>query len=149
MSHLLTESIVVFIVGGAAGVLLAFWGLSLVNAVEIPAPVPVDFRFGPDLRVLGFALILTLGTGLIFGLLPAVQATRLDLVPTLKDEGSRGRSASGRMRRFFVASQVGFSLVLLVSAGLVLRSLQLANQLETDIYSEAQKNNDFEIFSDQ
>lgn len=136
IGNLLTESFLVFLAGGIGGVVAAYWGLDIVRSIEIPAPMPVDFDFTPDTTVLGFALVLTLGTGLVFGLLPALQATRMDLVPTLKDEGDRKGSSSNRLRRFFVMAQVGLSMVLLVSAGLFLRSLQVANRIETGFEAE-------------
>ncbi|MFC1660364.1 ABC transporter permease [Gemmatimonadota bacterium] len=131
IQHLMLESALVFLAGGIGGVLLATWGLDLLAAVELPTPYPVEVSLTPDLTVLAFSLALTLGTGILFGLLPALRATRLDLAGVLKDESSRGGSSVGRMRRFFVTGQVGFSLVLLVSAGLFLRSLQRAGRIET------------------
>jgi predicted permease len=99
--------------------------------VELPAPFPVELDLSPNGRALGFALALTLGTGVVFGLLPALRATRMDLAEILKAESPRGGSGAGRMRRFLVTGQVGLSLVLLVSAGLFLRSLQRAGRIET------------------
>jgi len=131
VQHLLVESSVVFLLGGAGGVLLARWGLDLLSGVELPAPFPVDLSLALDLRVLVFACLLTLGTGLVFGLLPALQATRLDLAATLKEGGMRGGSPANRLRQSFVSGQVGLSLMLLVAAGLFLRSLQQAGQVET------------------
>jgi predicted permease len=129
--HLMAESLLVFLVGGVGGVLLATWGLDLLAAIELPTPFPVEVNLTPDGRILGFALVLTLGTGILFGLLPALRATRMDLAEVLKEESPRGGTALGRMRRFFVTGQVGLSLVLLVSAGLFLRSLQRAGRIET------------------
>jgi predicted permease len=129
--HLLTESLVIFALGGVGGVLLANWGLGLITAWDIPAPFPVRLDFSPDAGVLLFGGTLTLVTGLIFGLLPAHEALSLDLVGSLKGEGADPRSGEGRLRRAFVGAQIGASLVLLVAAGLFLRALQHAGQIET------------------
>jgi predicted permease len=128
--QLLTESLLVFVLGGAAGAVLGLWLLGLVPVERLPVPIPVHFDLSPDPSVLAFALALTLGTGVLFGLLPALQATRLQLTASLKDDGST-RGGAGRLRRVFVAGQVGFSLILLVAAGLLLRSLQEAAAVET------------------
>ncbi len=130
LRYLLTESLVVFVLGGLGGVLLAAWGLDLLSGLELPGPFPIHLELALDGRVLVFASGVTLLTGLFFGLLPARQATELDLVGALKDEGSRARSREGRLRRGFVAAQVAASLVLLVAAGLLLRALQHAGRIE-------------------
>jgi predicted permease len=131
IQSLMLESSLVFLAGGAGGVLLAFWGLDLLAAVDLPTPFPLDLSLAPDAGVLAFSLALTLGTGVLFGLLPALQSTRLDLAEILKDGSPRGGSPVSRMRRFFVTGQVGMSLVLLVASGLFLRSLQRAGRIET------------------
>jgi predicted permease len=134
--HFLTESLLIFVMGGIGGILLAIWGLDFVASMEIPAPVPIRLDLAPDGSVLAFAVLLTLGTGLIFGLLPARQALELDLMGTLKDEGTRAKSSEGRMRRVFVAAQISASLVLLVASGLLLRALQSAGEIEKGFTAE-------------
>ncbi len=129
--HLLTESLLVFSLGGVGGVFLAVWGLDLLASFDLPAPVPIRLDLSPDLGAVAFAGALTLLTGLVFGLLPARQALDLDLLGTLKDEGARGGSSEGRLRRGFVAAQVGASVVLLAASGLLLRALQRAGEIET------------------
>lgn len=128
--QLVTEALVVFAIGGAVG---GFVGVRLVEAVPLdalPFPIPVHADLSADAGVLLFGLAVTLVTGIVFGLLPALKLTRLDLVPSLKDEGGRtGRM--GRLRKVFVGGQVGLSLVLLVAAGLLARSLQRAAGVET------------------
>jgi hypothetical protein len=89
-----------------------------------------------DSRALVFALGLALVTGLVFGLLPARHALQLSLVSTLKNEGARPRSSEGRLRRLFVAAQVAASLVLLVGAGLLLRTLHKAALTEKGFAAE-------------
>ena len=131
--QLLTESLLLFAIGGAAGVLLAVWGANALSAVELPVPVPLDFDFAPDVRVLLFGLAITFGTGLLFGLAPAMQSTRPALMGTLKNESANSRSSGGRMRRIFVNGQVALSLLMLIAAGLFLRALDRAGSVTTGI----------------
>ena len=128
--QLLTEALAIFLIGGGVGTVLGVGLLSLAPIDRLPVPIPIHVDLSPDLRVLAFALGVTLLTGLVFGLLPALQATRLSLVSSLKDDGG-AHAGAGRLRRVFVAGQVGFSLVLLVAAGLLLRSLQRASDVES------------------
>lgn len=120
--YLLTESVVLALAGGAVGVVLAVWGvpaLLSLNAGNLPATAQV----GVDARVLGFALLVSLGTGLLFGLAPAVQMARTDLHESLKEGGrSVGHRSSLRLRRALVVSTVALALTLLVGAGLLIRS---------------------------
>lgn len=127
--QLLVEALALFVVGGALGTLLAYWLTGLASAVSLPAPIPLDLSLRPDVRVLVFALAATLTTGTVFGLLPALPASRPQLVPALKDGARSGGRRGGRLRRIFVVAQVALSLVLLVAAGLFLRSLQGAGAI--------------------
>jgi predicted permease len=128
--QLLTESLLVFAMGGAAGTVLGLSLLAVIPLEQLPVPIPIHVDLSPDLTVLGFALLATLGTGVVFGLLPALGATRLELTASLKEDG-RGKVGIGRLRRVFASAQVGLSLVLLVTAALFLRSLQHAASVET------------------
>jgi predicted permease len=128
--QLLTESLLVFLVGGAGGVAVAWWGTGLLDFGALPVPVEISLDLRPDLTVLGFALLVTLATGVAFGLAPALQATGSDLVTALKDDSGKG-SRGTFLRSLFVQGQVGLSLVLLVAAGLFLRSLQEAAGVDT------------------
>src|SRR5829696_853751 len=124
--QLLTESVLLAAVGGALGVLFAVWiknGLLLVTewgGREMDALNPQL-----DLRVLGFTLALSFLTGMVFGILPALRATNLDLTPTLKDSG-RSSSAIGRswLSKSLVVVQVSLSVLLLIGAGLLIRTLR-------------------------
>ncbi len=125
--QLLTESLLLAAGGGVAGFLLAYWGRGAMRAFIPPAPLPIDVAATLNLRVVGFSFAITLLTVVLFGLLPALRASRLDLVPVLKDlpTGSRGR-----VRGALVAGQVALSLVALVCAGLFVRGLQRAQAVD-------------------
>jgi putative ABC transport system permease protein len=123
MRQLLTESVLLAVLGGGLGLLLAWWGTRALIAL-MPAGL-MDLRdVSVNLPVLGFTFGLTLLTGLVFGLVPALEAARLDLNDSLK-EGSKnvGGSRSHRLRNLFVVTQVALALVLLIGAGLFLKSL--------------------------
>lgn len=120
--QLLTESLVLGVMGGVLGLTLAFWGLDLLLAA-IPIDLPFWMKFDLDGRVLGFAAGVTLLTVLIFGAAPALQASKIDLNKALK-EGGRGSSGAGRYQtlRLLVVVETALSLVLLIGAGLMMRS---------------------------
>ena len=129
--QLLTESLAIFVLGGGLGIALAFWGTALLTSFGLPVPIPIELDLRPDIVVLAFALALTLFTGVVFGMIPAVQATRPNLVPALKNESAVPGARKSRLRRAFVAGQVAISLLLLLAAGLFLRSLQEASSIAT------------------
>ncbi len=121
--QLLAESLLLAGLGGAAGLLLAVWGVYLLLAFG-PAELPRAGEVAVDMRALGFTFAVSLLTGIIFGLAPALQASRPDLNETLK-EGVRGATGSAghrRMRSLMIVSEIELSLVLLVGAGLLMRS---------------------------
>jgi predicted permease len=125
--QLLTESVLLAVIGGAVGLLFAQWGDALLVQLVSHSPLPVKLDLEPDLRMLGFTMAVTLMTGILFGLAPAFRASRLDLQPVLKATGQNIAGESGsRMPtgKILVVSQVVFSLLLLVVAGLFLRSFQ-------------------------
>jgi predicted permease len=135
--QLLTETTVLALLGGVAGVALAIWTVRLGLSIELPFPIPIDLDTGLDRNVLGFSLAISVAAGLFFGLAPAIQATNPDVAPTLKDEGTGG----GRPRRFtlrntLVVGQVAVSLMLLIGAGLFLRSLGEARSMDPGFGSE-------------
>ena len=120
--QLVTESVLLGLTGGAAALALAFWGLDLLIA-HLPPFMPRVEQIGIDGRVLLFTLLISLLTGLIFGLLPALKASKLDIVGSLKDlVTSAAGGARDRSRRVLVIAQVALSLVLLVGAGLMIKS---------------------------
>jgi predicted permease len=109
--HLLIESLLLSAAGGVAGCVLAWWTLRLVGALDLPVVLALSL----DWRVLSFTIALTLATGLGFGLVPALQTTRIDLLPALRDDGEL-RSREGRwltVKNAFVVSQVALSVLLL------------------------------------
>ena len=123
--QLLTESILLAGAGGLAGFGVSALLLKLLVTVDLPLPFPIDLDLSADGAVLGFSLGVTLAAGMFFGLMPALQATNADVAPTLKDEGTGGgRPKKITLRNALVVTQVAVSLVLLVGAGLFLRSLQ-------------------------
>ena len=136
--QLLTEGLTLALLGGAAGCLLAVWLTSLLRSFHPPTPVPIEINATLDGRVLGFTLAVSALSGLLFGLAPALFASKLDLVPMLKDDrrGGGGRTARFGMRNLLVVSQVAVSLVLLICAGLFIRSLGQAQSLDPGFESE-------------
>ncbi|MBX3280240.1 MAG: ABC transporter permease [Acidobacteria bacterium] len=133
--QLLTESILLALLGGAAGLVLALWGADLLMAFKPPVPVPLEINLPLDWRVLGFLSGLSLLTGIVFGLVPALAASRPEVVGALKYE-SGGGGNRGRLRGALVVAQVAVSALLLICAGLFLRSLQNASAIDPGFDAE-------------
>ncbi len=130
--QLLTESLLVAFLGGLLSLLVATWTARLIAGFRPPIPIPVAIDLGVDLKVLAFTLLLAVLTGVLCGLAPALQASRPDLVPALKDEGAelgRGYRRFG-LRNFLVVGQVTVSTLLLIGAGLFIRSLLNAQSID-------------------
>ena len=128
--QLLAESLALAVLGGAGGLVIAFWATRLLAAFQPALPIPLAFHFGLDVRVLLFAMLVSVATTLLFGLVPALQASRPDLVPALRGEAStRGGRRAFALRDVLVTGQLALSLVLLVAGALVLRGLHRANQI--------------------
>ena len=127
----LTESVLLGVLGGAAGLLLALWANDVMLSYAGATPL-ASLDLGLDFRVLAFALFVSVGAGIVFGLAPALQASRLDIVTALKTEDALARAGSrrSRLRAVFVTAQVTLSVVLLVCAGLFIRSLQSAHSID-------------------
>jgi len=129
--QLLLESTLLALLGGAAGLLLAKWTIDLLMSFQPPLPLPVDFDISLDRTVLWFTLAVSTVAGIGFGLVPALQATNPDVAPTLKDEaGGAGKPGRFNLRNALVVTQVAFSFVLLIGAGLFVRSLQNAQGVD-------------------
>ena len=124
--QLMTESAILAILGGALGLLLAGWSVELLTAVLSRGRPPIVFSFGANERLLAFTAAVSLLAGVLFGLVPALSATRVDVSPMFT--GGAERSTSGPWRRrtaqWLVVSQMALSLALLVGAGLLIRTLQ-------------------------
>jgi len=127
--QLLTESILLALLGGAAGLMLAVWGTDLLMAFKPPVPIPLEINLPLDWRVIGFLSGLSLLTGVVFGLVPALAASRPEVVSALKDD-SNASGSRGRLRGALVIVQVAVSALLLICAGLFLRSLQNASSID-------------------
>jgi predicted permease len=129
--QLLTECVLLALAGATAGFVVAAVAARALSRFQLPAPFPIIFDFNVDWRVVAFTAGLSLMTALLFGLAPALRATRPDLLDALKNETSVfGNKARFGSRNVLVTVQVAFSLVLLVGAGLFLRSLQNASSID-------------------
>ena len=138
--QLLTESVLIALAGGALGLLLAWWSLSVLYPLLLASlPLPATFRaslalnLSPDYRVFGFALLMALLAGVTAGLAPAWQASRPNLASAIKGEGSvfGEHLSQSRLRNALIITQLAVSLVLLVSAGLLVRNLQKLQTVDT------------------
>jgi predicted permease len=124
--QLLTESLILSALGGAAGILLAVWLIDLFAAWKPPVEVPVIPAIAIDWRVLLFATAVSMITGVIFGLAPALESVRVRLAPALKNEAVAERLRSFHPRDALVVVQIAMSVVLMIGSVLVVRSLQNA-----------------------
>jgi putative ABC transport system permease protein len=129
--QLITESLLLALLGGASGLLLAHWGVRALLALT-PADVVRHAQTGIDGGVLAFTLVVSIVTSLLFGLLPALYASKVDLIDALKQGGTRaglgGRSV--RTRSVLVVSEVALAVVLLAGAGLLMKSLMALHRVE-------------------
>ncbi len=129
--QLLFESFILALTGAGVGFLLAAGAARAISNFQLPLPFPVVFDFNVDMRVALFTLGLSIITALLFGLVPAMRASRPDLVGSLKDGPALfGRVGRSRLRNALVVVQVALSLVLLATAGLFLRSLGNASSID-------------------
>jgi putative ABC transport system permease protein len=122
--QMLTESTMLAVLGGAGGLLLAKWGVDLLTALK-PANLPRLSSIGIDGWVLAFTLGVSILTGIVFGLVPALSASKLDVNEALKEGGraSTGGISRHRVRSFLVVSEIALALVLLIGAGLLIKSI--------------------------
>jgi predicted permease len=131
ITQLLVESLILSLTGGVTGVLLAIWVDRTLIGFLPTGTTPLTISSWPDTRILLFALGVTLATGLLFGLVPALQATKPELAGTLKDQaGSVVGGGSVNVRKILVVAQVTLSLILLIAAGLFIRSLSNLKDLD-------------------
>jgi len=133
--QLLTESVLLALVGGAVGLLVGYWTLDLIRSAPIQLPPNFLRQIDINPRVMIFTALLSLLTGVLFGLVPALRASKPDLVPVLKNEtvpvvgGQRGWFRWVTLRQVLVVGQVALSLIALIAAGLFLRSLQQIQEI--------------------
>jgi predicted permease len=125
--QLLTESVALSVVGGIAGLIAAFWSIDLLVALS-PIPFPTFVRIGVNLQVLAFTFVVCVASGLLFGVVPALAASRTDLVTTLK-AGGRDSADQGSplLRKTLVTAEIALALVLLIGAGLMIRTMNRLN----------------------
>jgi putative ABC transport system permease protein len=128
--QLLTESVLVAMLGGATGLLLAYWTLQALLVATALDQRLFALNISPDIRVFGYTLLVSVLTGLTFGLAPALQSTRPNLTSALKDEGSALGPRRARLRDLLIVAQMTVCLVLLVTAGLLLRGFLRAQTLD-------------------
>lgn len=131
--QMLTESLLLSVMGGLVGLLFALWGADLILPLvsEATAGNIADLNLTPDVRVLSYTFLLSLVTGVVFGLLPALQSSKANVVSALKDEKIRiGRTRALNLRNVLVVSQIAVSVLLLVTAGLFIRNLRNTQHAE-------------------
>jgi predicted permease len=128
--QLLTESVLLFLLGSGLGAGLAWWGTGLLSAATLPTPVPLVLDITPDLRVLAFTVTVAFVTGILFGLAPALHATRPDTAGAIRGEIVRRSGRRLPIRDVFVVAQVAGSVLLLVIAGLFWRGVERAGTVD-------------------
>jgi len=130
IQQLLTESVLLALLGGVAGILLGFGGSALLGSMNLQTDLPIHLDFGFDWRVFGYAFAAALVTGIVVGIVPAVRASRGNLNAVLHQSGRGIVGARARLRTALVVVQVGGSLILLIVAGLFTRSLEAAQRVD-------------------
>jgi predicted permease len=129
--HSLVEALLIAALGGLGGLFLGTWGISVLAAL-VSGALPTSLEVSPDWRVLAFTMLTSCATALVFGLLPALRAARIDPLAWLKAAGGPGRGAArAPLARALVATQIAVSLMLLVAAGLFVRSLLKLKDIDT------------------
>ena len=136
--QMLTESMLLSLLGGAAGLLIALLTGNLINLFKPPTPIPISINLALDMRVLTFAFILSILTGIVFGLAPAIYSSKSDLTAWLKGETpslgkGRRKLALGKL---LVVAQISLSLILLIVAALFLRNLQSLRSVDPGFRTE-------------
>ena len=130
MRQLLTESILLAMLGGAAGILLGAWGSAVAGSIRVGVELPVNLDFSLDWRIFAFAFGAAMLTGLIVGAVPAIRIARANLSSILHEGGRSVAGGQHRVRSVLVAAQVAGSLMLLIIAGLFTRSLQREQKMD-------------------
>ncbi len=130
MIQLFTESLLLAFLGGAAGLLTAYWSSGLLVSLWPVPTIPIHFDFSPDATVLAFCFGVTVLTGILLGLTPVLQSYRQDVVTALKEQTGMSLVNRMRIKNALVIAQISFSLLLLVCAGLFVRSWQNTQGLD-------------------
>jgi predicted permease len=129
VTQLLTETLLLFAVGGGVGVALAFWATRVVGSLPITLDAPLTGEYAPDMRILLVSLSITLTAGMVFGLAPALRATKADVASVLREE--RGQAPGRhRLRKAFLVAQVAGSVVLMGGSGVLFRALSRAGSMD-------------------
>jgi predicted permease len=135
--QMLTESILLAAMGGVAGIAFAWWASELLLWMVSTGPETLPLHVAPDGRVLAFTLVLSLATGILFGAAPAFRATRVELSPSLREgRGSASGHSQSALAKTLIVSQVTLSIVLLIGAGLFVRSLANLRDVDTGFHTE-------------
>lgn len=127
----LVESVAIALAAGILALPLVVWALRLLSRIDLPISYPLRLEFTPDWRVFAFAVVLSLGLGGLLGLLPALRGMRFDLVSQLKEESRGGTSRRSALWGGLVVVQIAAVLVLLVTAGLFVRSLEKTTSVDS------------------
>jgi predicted permease len=135
MGQLLTESLILAVISAGVGVLLAYWSTDFILT---SGTLPLEFDVRPDFRVITFTITAAAFAAIVFGLVPAIEATRTDLAAAVKDGTAARDPRRARIQSTFVVTQLALSLVLLTTAGLFLRSMQKASSIETGFEASTQ-----------
>jgi predicted permease len=130
VQQLLTERLMLYVLGAGGGVLVALYAKPLLARLPLPINLPLDLDFSPDARVLAFTLVVSLATGVAFGLVPALQSTRVDINARLRNDTAGAGTRRSIAQSALIASQMAVSLLLLVAAGLFLRALDRGNRID-------------------
>jgi len=138
VAQLLAESCLLAVLGGLAGLIVARWTIDAVSSF-IPTDMPIRFHFSLELPALFFAAVTTLGTGIAFGLIPALHSTRPDVLTALKGQSGQpsGARSAARFRWALATAQIALSMMLLVSAGLFTKSLYKVSRIDLGMNIES------------
>lgn len=130
VQQLVTESLLLSLASGAAGLVVAAWTRNVLAGFEPPVPIPLALDLHTDTTVLAFTLFASIATGVLFGLAPALQSTRSDISIALRDDSATQRRRRGWLKSALVVAQLALSLLLLIGAGLFVRSLRNASAID-------------------
>jgi predicted permease len=145
--QLLTESLLLALPGGALGLLFVLWSNRALNSFQLPLPIKLSLGLAIDARVVAFTLGVSVLTIVLFGLAPALQASRADLATALKDDSAAatGGRAKRRLANALVVAQVALSLLLLIGAGLSARSMMNAARIDPGFVASGVVDAEFDV----